>query len=346
MLSRRFVKRGVAAVAVLLVSIVSARADDAAALKDRLHAAEKETSLSADDVQPFYLKMSVQLFDAKGQPSEQGTVELYWKDKDRQKRVYTFPSYTASEVHVAGKTFRTADAKYPPQTVALLVDQMIRPMPGAEQVDASQPQMLKVKFDKSPLECIMLAKSVSGQAPIPPMGLFPTYCFDPGTSVLRVSSNFGGQIILRNMTSTFQQRHVAMDVVISERQVAAAEGKLEKLEERDILDADIATDGLVLARPAAVRVSSGVIAGMALSQPPPVYPAIARARHLQGVVVLHARIGKDGSIQDLEVVYSPDPALSAAAMDAVRQWRYKPYLLGGEPVDVETSINVNFTSGR
>jgi TonB family protein len=344
MLSRRYIARGVLATATLFSTMCRARADDLQVLKDRLHAAEKETSLNAEDVKPFYLKLSVQLFDAKGKPSEQGMIEVYWAGADRQKRVYTFPSYAATEVRLADKMFRTAKTNAPPETAPLLVEQMLHPMPKESQIDASQPQMQKVTMGKAPLECIMLARSIGGPAPIP-MGLFPTYCFDTGSSILRVSSNYGGEVILRNMTSTFQQRHVAMDVVVSEKQVEAAEGKLDKLEQRDIMDADLATDGLLPAV-SPTRVSAGVIAGFALSQAAPMYPAMAKARHVQGTVVLHAVIAKDGHIQDLRVVSSPDPDLSIAALDAVRQWRYKPYVLLGEPVDVETTINVNFTFGR
>jgi len=93
-----------------------------------------------------------------------------------------------------------------------------------------------------------------------------------------------------------------------------------------------------------VRVSSGTVAGMAVSQPQPVYPPIARAAHVQGTVVLHAIISKQGTIQKLTVVSGP-PMLTASAIDAVGRWRYKPYLLNGEPVEVETTINVNFTFG-
>ena len=67
--------------------------------------------------------------------------------------------------------------------------------------------------------------------------------------------------------------------------------------------------------------------------------------HVQGTVVLHAQIGIDGHIHALQVVSSPDTELAAAAMDAVRQWTYRPYMLAGAPVAVDTTINVNFTFG-
>jgi protein TonB len=75
-----------------------------------------------------------------------------------------------------------------------------------------------------------------------------------------------------------------------------------------------------------------------------VYPPIAKAAHVQGAVILHAVISKQGTIENLQVVSGP-PMLAGAAMDAVRRWRYKPYLLNNEPTEVDTTITVNFTFG-
>ena len=74
----------------------------------------------------------------------------------------------------------------------------------------------------------------------------------------------------------------------------------------------------------------------------PAYPALARQARIQGTVVLRAIVSKDGAIENLTVI-SGHAMLVAAAIDAVRQWRYRPYLLGNDPVEVETEITVNFT---
>jgi len=96
------------------------------------------------------------------------------------------------------------------------------------------------------------------------------------------------------------------------------------------------------ATPQRVRVSQGVSQGLLIHKVQPVYPPLARQARIQGMVVLQAMIGKDGTIQNLHVV-SGHPMLTGAALDAVKQFRYKPYYLNGEPVEVETTINVNFT---
>jgi protein TonB len=81
-----------------------------------------------------------------------------------------------------------------------------------------------------------------------------------------------------------------------------------------------------------------------IRQVQPVYPQIAKTAHVSGTVLLHAIISKDGSVQELQYVSGP-PLLMKAAMDAVREWRYQPTLLNGEPVEVETTISVIFSLG-
>jgi protein TonB len=88
-------------------------------------------------------------------------------------------------------------------------------------------------------------------------------------------------------------------------------------------------------------ISSGVMEGHKLSGVNPRYPTIAIASHVQGTVVLAATISRTGTIENLRLLSGP-PMLTVAAEDAVRTWRYRPYMLNGEPVEVETTVNVIF----
>ena len=94
----------------------------------------------------------------------------------------------------------------------------------------------------------------------------------------------------------------------------------------------------VAARP--IRISR-MSPGSLIYQPQPVYPPIARTAGIEGHVVLAALIGKDGAIENLRVL-AGHPLLVNSAVDAVGKWRYHPYILNGEPVEVETQITVNF----
>jgi periplasmic protein TonB len=98
-----------------------------------------------------------------------------------------------------------------------------------------------------------------------------------------------------------------------------------------------------VATPQRIRVSAGVTQGLKIKNVNPVYPQMAKIARVQGPVVLAAVIGKDGSIQNLHVLSTASPLLNQAAMDAVKEWRYRPYILNGEPVEVDTQITVNFT---
>lgn len=94
--------------------------------------------------------------------------------------------------------------------------------------------------------------------------------------------------------------------------------------------------------PQRVRVSQGIVEGLLLHKVMPAYPPLARQARISGSVVLQAVINKNGGIEDLRLVQG-NPLLASAAINAVKQWRYRPYLLSGEPVEVETMITVNFT---
>ena len=74
---------------------------------------------------------------------------------------------------------------------------------------------------------------------------------------------------------------------------------------------------------------------------PPEYPEKARSKRLQGTVMLRATVSREGNVIDVSVI-SGDRELSKAALRAAKKWRYHPYLVGGEPVEVETTIQINF----
>jgi protein TonB len=96
------------------------------------------------------------------------------------------------------------------------------------------------------------------------------------------------------------------------------------------------------ATPQRVRVSQGVTQGLLIRKIQPNYPPLARQARIQGSVLLQAVISKEGAIENLRLI-SGHPMLAPSALEAVKQWRYKPYILNGEPVEVETQITVNFT---
>ncbi|MGH9711096.1 MAG: energy transducer TonB [Candidatus Acidiferrales bacterium] len=94
-----------------------------------------------------------------------------------------------------------------------------------------------------------------------------------------------------------------------------------------------------------LRIGGNVMQANLIHQVQPTYPQIAKTAHISGSVVLHAIIAKDGTIQELQFISGP-PLLRNAAMEAVKQWRYKPTLLNGQPVQVDTTITAVFNLGE
>jgi TonB family protein len=103
-----------------------------------------------------------------------------------------------------------------------------------------------------------------------------------------------------------------------------------------------ASDTSHTAEPRRIRVSAGVAQGLLLTKVPPQYPPEAKEAHIQGVVVMQVKIDKEGNVAKIQLI-SGHPLLAPAAIDAVKQWKYKPYLLNQTPLEVDTQVQVNFT---
>ena len=123
---------------------------------------------------------------------------------------------------------------------------------------------------------------------------------------------------------------------------AARSEELPSTDKSDPSPGPRALDGREPASPRRVRVPEDVSKKFLASTVVPVYPVLARQARIQGKVVLDADISKDGTVETLKAV-SGHPLLVPAALNAVKQWRYKPYVLNGKPVPVNTQIVVNFT---
>lgn len=95
------------------------------------------------------------------------------------------------------------------------------------------------------------------------------------------------------------------------------------------------------AAPSTIKISQGVSQGLLIKRVQPKYPQAALSVHAQGAVQIEATVNKDGTVTNVKVLKG-DPVLSRAAVEAVRQWRYKPYYLDGQPVEIQTQITVNF----
>ena len=315
--------------------------ESAAQLSERLYTAEDLNRIDDAALKPWHLKLSVQLFDKKGQPTEKGTIEEWWKSPSVYKTVYSSPSYTSTEIRTTTGLYRSQGMASAPYLLALALQQIVHPL-SAREIAEAKPDLRKENFGKAKLDCIMLSQEIRGVA-YPPLGLFPTYCFDLDVDSLRIGFDFGTQMTIRNNIGVFQKRQVPVDLVTTISSVNAMTAHVEDLRSANFEDTEFAqTSDFEKVDDSPASVGSGVMAGRLLSQPAPIYPTAAKMRHATGTVLLRARIGRDGQIHLLRIASAPDPDLAIAAIAAVRQWTYKPYTLNGTTVEVDTQITVNF----
>jgi hypothetical protein len=227
----------------------------------------------------------------------------------------------------------------------VLLDQAVHPMPQSFEVQGSTPRLIKTKLGKVPLECVMLDQPIKGQDPLP-LGLFPTYCMDPGKDGLRVSYEYGNQMTLRDTEATFQGKRLATVIGVKLNSVEAAKAQVVALGTQPMSEADFAppTDSVAESQDT-VSVEASVMSGNLVFKPPLTRPRSASQTGASGKVVFAAIIGRDGRVRSLRLLQSPDGDLAVAAYLTFRQYRYSPYLLKGQPVAVATTMTANFFSG-
>ena len=321
---------------VVLVSTSGAQVDSPAS---RLEAASTLTSLDAIDQPAWHLKLDVTMFDDKGKNPSQGTVEV-WHHGTDERTVYAFGDASTTTLKHDDKTFYERSGTTPPFEEAELLRQVLHPGPQPGELDDAVPEVRKQKFGTAELTCVMLTQPIKGAGEIP-LGLFPTYCID-GKGAIRFSYDFCGEEVFLNRMGTFLGRQVSLDVAIRRREVELASAKVAALATYVPQVDEFAPGPKMIEVGANARISGSVIAGSRLSFVQPMYPEIAKMKHESGRVILRATIGRDGRIHSLRPMSATNPDFVIAAIAAVRLWKYRPYLLNGEPTEVDTTITVNF----
>jgi TonB family protein len=287
---------------------------------------------------PFHLAMTFQLYDLDGKATKTGTFEEWWAAPGSEKIVVHLLGLNEDGSASEGANPTVARDAY---LVNRLMNAAVRPVPP-EPVDGVKTTNETRKFGKAELSCVV------PEPEHPPQISFrrATLCLEPKTDEVRVlleSDGHGGMI--RNSEGTFHSTFVALGLQISFLGRNAITGKVTTLQSFDPAKSEVKLSPAgspVASQPNVVRLSGGVIAGHRVKFVLPEYPELAKMRHASGSVLLHAIIGKDGSVERLVPIARTDPMFTDAAIRSVKQWKYSPYLLNGEPTEVDTTITVNF----
>ncbi|WP_263356418.1 energy transducer TonB [Acidicapsa ligni] len=306
--------------------------------------AAKLNGLVDDEMKPWHLKASFQLLDENGASKDQGTIEEFWAGAHKNRVIYTINRLTQTMYETEKGGMQSGTAGQISNLVLQAQAGLVQPLPDVGIIQHQGFELHEKDAGGAKLRTLA-AKGAPGSISYPGF-VGVTYFLDTDKPVLRVLATGRGAIeVVRNKVVIFQGRYVPEEIVIAHSGKVALRAQVDKIESLATVDeAEFTPPANAVALPKTINVSADFAKGLLVKKELPDYPMAALQERIQGTVVLQATIGTDGHVKGLRVIVGPWE-LQQAAMDAVRKWVYKPYLLNGEAVEVNTTINVVFSLG-
>lgn len=307
--------------------------------KELMLLASKTNGLSGDDVKPWHIKASWKLLDESGSVSDQGTYEEFYVSPKKFKRTFTGMAFTQSYYRTEKDFLRSGVQKLPSELISDARREFVEPMPDARTVQYMSFSVRQIEVGGTQFSCLSLDGKAIFHAPYNLIGR--SFCLDTEKPILRISTSNAelAQYQFANFQS-FQGRTVAGELKIFQDGKLALTAQLETLEPFvNIQEVDFTPPPDATPAPHKITLSAGVAQGFLLKHDNPVYPKNASS---VGTVIVHIVVDSSGRIVDAKFLEGP-PELRNAALDCVRKWSYRPYILNGQPVEVDTTVNMVFT---
>lgn len=298
-------------------------------------------------MKPWHIKGTYQLYDASGNPTQQGIYEHWQESATVYRSAWTRTDATRIEWHTAdGRTVYKATGDRLFYFEHKLETFLFSPVPDPAKLDPTGVELIKnqLELGKITLPCAEIKVRMGADSRTPMMPGAPTgnYCFDPSLPVLRIEHLFDSIYVQFDKLTRTQNRILAQEIIVTQGRnkiLVFDVGIIDKFQDESatlIPPAD--------ATPVAVEErSSSSSQGLLATKVPPKYPPAAKASNISGVVILDAIIATNGTVKDIRVLETPSPLLTTAAKEAVARWHYEPFLADGHPQEVNTIIDV-FTS--
>lgn len=324
--------------------------------KEFFRQATRVNGLTGAGLQPWHIRVSFKNIDQDGGPAGQGTYEEFWVSPTKFKRIFSGDGFDQTTYGTEKGPVQTGDSLQPPWSFETLRYEFVRPLPQEDRLDALEFAEYPAAPDARS-RCIAMSgplrvsMSASGVASSSGQGVLGVFCFDAEKPLLQIHKQGTSETGFHDPV-LFEGRWLPRDLEVKEKGKVVLSAHLEVFETIEpVNEADFAAPAdatrppiiLLGARhePGQAPVSSGVPANMLVTKVDPVYPPIAHAARVEGTVAMQAVIAKDGHVKELRIVSGP-PMLQQAALDAVKQWVFKPALQGGVPVEAMTTVNVQF----
>lgn len=304
-----------------------------------MESARKLNGLVGADVQPWHLKASYEVFGDDGKSQYKGTYEEWWVSEKQYRRNYQSPPFSQTEYGTEKGGFRTQNPDWPQGPVALIRKALVDPLPSNDEIENATPKIAEKTLGGAKFWCV----SLQPRHPRPDAS-FPSYCLEPERAVVRLTTGFdAADASVLNRMVPYNGRWIGGDIALTRLRKLSATIHLDTIEPiGQVRAADFQPPADAVPRPPRrIWMRSDLAAANLVERPRVEYPGYARAALIQGTVVLTATIGSDGKVTSVRFISGP-PALRSTAKEAVEKSIYKPFSMDGEPVEVETQINVVF----
>lgn len=310
--------------------------------KELVLLAAKSNGLLGDEIQPWHLKASFKILDKKGAVEKQGIVEEFWSGTQKARLTYTVAGESQTTYWTAEGISRSGTLSEIPSSASEIQGEIVDPLPDPAFLQNQTFELLQRASGGGQLDCVL-----PKVAKVPHMLTLQSgvsYCFSASVPILRVSVSQSGKMqVLHNKIVRFQGRYLPEDLEIAESDKLIAGAHI------DIIELLQSNDPALFVPPPEAKplpqistISSGAAQILLLKSVAPHYPVPAKEWRIQGTVSIQIVIQKDGTVSDVKVIDGP-AELQNAAVEAVKQWTYRPYVMNGQPVEVITTVKVTFT---
>lgn len=320
-----------------------ASAQTASVLTDRIARVDASTRLDDTGLKPWSLAFRFRLLDGDGHTTDEGTVDEVWGGGKRVRRVVKSKGYSAVYMRNEAGSFQSGATGGLPYLLELLIRQMVHPMPKPEEIAGLTPHMLKPEKGAVQADCIMLQPAKDVEA-FQHIGVFPTYCLEPGKDLLLASYDYSTLTISRDGMGTFQHRVIPTEISVLLNRVKVAEAHLVSLK-TGVEDKDFQPEaGMQEIHESTVVWKDGMPYPERIYAPNVHAPGgILTAHSLTAPVEIMVRVGPDGIVHGLRLLHTPDFRITDTGLEAVSRWRYKSYLVSGQAVTVEFPVYFRVT---
>jgi len=288
------------------------------------------STLEYSDDEPFFLKLEYRLYDVDGKPVQRGTVEESWGDGNHAIHIQS-ASLDVKEPSEADDDIKTHTREN------FLVHQVLRAVARPIPELMERANFVISNFQETPD-----SPSKNCFALVPPGTktiYTPAYCTDQDNR-LALLADSGSFTLRRSTFRKYRDREVPLDIELSYGDKIAITAHVTELDELEPKHGPSSAPPMSTGSNAPIPPNE--MKALVLKKKEPEYPKEAQKKHIVGTVVLYALVNKTGTVEGLDVIASPDPLLTKSAIESAQKSTYKPYLLNGTPINIDTTIMVSY----